>query len=191
MDQHTPMSSAAAGRVRIGYLVVIVVTAAITWGIVALLANIARHKAEAERVVFQLVELDETTVDPAEWGKNFPRQYDSYIRTVDIERTRHGGSEAFQKLDEFPVWRDLFAGYAFGIDYREERGHAYMLADQRETERVKVVTQPGACLHCHASDIPSYRRVGKEQGAPGELTDALDSATGRAQLLKGSKSCAP
>ena len=185
MERHTPMFSHAAGRVRIGYLVVIVVTAAVTWGIVALLANIARHKAEAERVVFQLVELDETTVDPAEWGKNFPRQYDSYIRTVDIERTRHGGSEAFQKLDEFPVWRDLFAGYAFGIDYREERGHAYMLADQRETERVKVVTQPGACLHCHASDIPSYRRVGKEQGAPGELTDALDSATARAQLMKG------
>ena len=64
MDQHTPMFPPAAGRVRIGYLVVIVVTAAVTWGIVALLANIARHKAEAERVVFQLVELDETTVDP-------------------------------------------------------------------------------------------------------------------------------
>ena len=42
----------------------------------------------------RVVELDENTIDPAVWGKNFPRQYDGYKRTVDIERTQHGGSEA-------------------------------------------------------------------------------------------------
>ena len=36
----------------------------------------------------------EATIDPALWGKNFPRQYDGYKRTVDMERTRYGGSEA-------------------------------------------------------------------------------------------------
>ena len=178
-------------KIKLRYFAIIAVTAAATWGIFALLANIARHKAEGERVVFQIVDLDETTDDPAEWGKNFPRQYDSYLRTVDTERTRHGGSEAFQKLDEFPVWRDLFAGYAFGIDYREERGHAYMLSDQRETERVKIVNQPGACLQCHASTTGAYRQAGIDAGAPGSLTDSLDSAAGRDQLMRGfEKVCA-
>ena len=84
---------------------------------------------------------------------------------MDTERTRHGGSEAFQKLDADPRWRVIFQGYAFGVDYREERGHAYMLSDQEETERVKQFKQPGACLHCHASVIPAYRELGRKAGA--------------------------
>src|SRR5262249_12047992 len=69
-------------------------------------------------------------------------------------------SEAFDKLQLNPKWKRLFAGYAFGVDYKEERGHAYMLSDQDLSERVKVVDQPGACLHCHASAIPAYRKAG-------------------------------
>lgn len=169
----------------VSYAVLMVVTAALTVATLALLGNIQQHKREERQLVYKLVNLDETVVDPAEWGKNFPRQYDSYQRTVDTQRTTHGGSEAFQKLDEFPVWRALFAGYAFSIDYREERGHAYMLTDQRETERVTLRQQPGACLHCHASDIPAYRLVGLEHGAPGSATDPLTSDHGYAQLIKG------
>jgi nitrite reductase (cytochrome c-552) len=58
----------------------------------------------------------------------------------------------------------MFAGYAFAIDYREERGHAYMLSDQRETLRVHQVQQPGACLHCHSSVLPAYRGQGRLAG---------------------------
>ena len=36
-----------------------------------------------------------------------------------------------------------------------------MLNDQDETERVKKFKQPGACLHCHASIIPAYRKAGR------------------------------
>ena len=50
------------------------------------------RKAEAQKHVFEIVKITEQTVDPAEWGKNYPRQYDTYRRTVDIERTRFGGS---------------------------------------------------------------------------------------------------
>jgi nitrite reductase (cytochrome c-552) len=35
-----------------------------------------------------------------------------------------------------------------------------MLSDQDETERVRKIKQPGACLHCHASIIPAYRKAG-------------------------------
>src|SRR6476646_4395986 len=56
----------------------------------------------------------------------------------------------------------MFAGYAFAIDFNVRRGHAYMPFDQERTKRVLDKPQPGACLHCHASIIPTYRRVGLE-----------------------------
>ncbi len=147
-------------RIR-GYLIVIVVTAAATWAVAALLVNVQERKTEARHRHVELAQLTEATTDPAEWGKNFPREYDGYKRTVDTQRTRYGGSEAFSRLDEDPAWRRLFAGYAFGVDYREERGHAYSLDDQHETLRTKQFKQPGACLHCHAGGLKHvYETVG-------------------------------
>jgi nitrite reductase (cytochrome c-552) len=145
---------------RFWYFVVIAVTALATYGIVALLMNIKDRKEEAQQHFFQLVELKEDTVDPQEWGKNFPRQYDSYKRTAENTSRRHGGSEAISKLDDDPRLRRIFAGYPFSVDYRERRGHAFMLEDQDNTERVRQFKQPGACLQCHASIIPAYRRAG-------------------------------
>ena len=105
----------------------------------------------------------EETTDPAPWGTNFPRQYDGYRRTVDATHTRYGGSDgapAASRLEKDPWLRRMFAGYAFALDFRERRGHAYMLCDQEQTRRVTERPQPGACLHCHASVIPTYRRLG-------------------------------
>ncbi len=149
-----------------GYLGLLALFAIATFGVLMLYQNIVARKAEATKDVFRVVETNDQTIDPAIWGKNYPRQYDSYRRTVDIERTTHGGSEAFQHLDADPVWRRIFAGYGFAIDYREERGHAYMLQDQRETERVTKLKQPGACLHCHASMVDAYRQAGIKAGVP-------------------------
>jgi nitrite reductase (cytochrome c-552) len=148
------------------YLLTGIVFAAAAYGVMALYQNIMLRKQEALHTAFELANLTEDTVDPKEWGKTFPRQYDGYLRTVDTQRTRYGGSENFQKLDDDPRLRTLFAGYAFSIDYREERGHAYMLSDQEETERVRQVKQPGACLHCHASVLPAYRKEGIKAGVP-------------------------
>ena len=145
---------------KLRLIAVAVLAAATMAGIAALLFNIAERKREAKTHYLELVKLTEDTIDPVEWGKNFPRQYDGYRRTVDTQRTRHGGSEAFQKLDEDPRWRRIFKGYAFGLDYREERGHAYMLSDQDETRRTKERPQPGTCLHCHAAVMPAYRKLG-------------------------------
>jgi nitrite reductase (cytochrome c-552) len=141
-------------------LATILVTAAATYGVVALLMNINERKQEARQHYLKIVELNDDTIDPAEWGKNFSRQYDGYKRTAENTSRRHGGSEALSKLHEDPRLVRLFAGYPFSVDYRERRGHAFMLEDQDNTERVKQFKQPGACLHCHASIIPVYRKEG-------------------------------
>lgn len=141
---------------------------------VELLVRVFEHKQEAKNPFFRVVELDDTISDPAIWGKNFPLQYDTYIRTVDQVRTRHGGSEAVarppteadprsvvaqSKLAEDPRLAVIWSGYAFAKDFREERGHAYMLADQTFTAR-QSVPQPGACVNCHASAYAAYRELG-------------------------------
>lgn len=133
-------------------------------GIASLLISVTRHKEEARHAYVRLNEVTEISTDPTPWGGNWPHQFDSYRRTVDDSETQHGGSSALpeSKLDSDPWLRRLYAGYAFSIDYREARGHAYMLHDQEVTERVTKRTQSGACLHCHASIIPTYRRLGRE-----------------------------
>lgn len=159
--------------------------------VLLLYQNIAARKVEAQQHVFKVVETTEATIDPIIWGKNYPRQYDSYRRTVDIERTKHGGSEAFQKLDVDPRWRTLFAGYAFGVDYREERGHAYMLSDQDETERVKNFKQPGSCLHCHAAVIPAYIEAGAKKTGVKKAIDALTPSERETLIQKGFEEICP
>lgn len=102
----------------------------------------------------------EDTIDPAAWGRRYPRQYEAYKRTVDVERTRFGGSEAVQKLELDPRLKRIFNGYAFSLDYREERGHAYMLSDTDSTRRVTDSKQFGGCLECHSSALAAYRKLG-------------------------------
>ncbi len=151
---------------------VTIVTTIATIAIAALLVTIFEHKQEQRNPFFRVVELTDSTEDAEIWGKNFPLQYDGYIRTVDQVRTKYGGSEALprtpsqadprsivsqSKLEEDPRLKLMWAGYAFSHDYREERGHAYMLDDQTFTERQKVVKQPGTCLHCHSSIYVAYK----------------------------------
>tara|TARA_R110002049_G_scaffold72490_4_gene187313 strand:+ start:9970 stop:11550 length:1581 start_codon:yes stop_codon:yes gene_type:complete len=143
-----------------------------TFGVVALLVNIFERKQEARTPVIRVVDVNEISTDPEPWGQNFPLQYESYLKTVDSNRTEYGGNHSLppSKLDEFPWLKRLYAGYAFSIDYREARGHAYMLSDQQVTKRVTDVQQAGACLHCHASIVSTYRRIGLE--TMGEQADA-------------------
>ncbi len=145
---------------RAKYLVAIVGAALSTFAVVLLLVNVLQRKLEARQTHFEIVKLTEDTVDPRVWGENFPREYDGYLRTTDTERTRYGGSEAFSRLDADPRLRRIFAGYAFALEYREERGHAYSLRDQDSTLRVRMRPQPGSCLQCHASILPAYRKAG-------------------------------
>ncbi len=123
--------------------------------VVGLLANIQGKKDEANQYPLKVVEMDEDELDPAVWGLNFPVQYDSFKQTeTNYGRTAYGGSEPYSKLEAYPAMTRLWAGYAFSKDHNEERGHYYMLTDQKETERVKIVDQPGACANCHAAEAP-------------------------------------
>lgn len=157
--------------------------------VMALYGSISSRKAEAKQTSFKLVDLDEKTVDPAQWGKNFPRQYDAYLKTAEKYSTKYGGagSEALPKsrIQEDPRLVTIFDGYAFAIDFNLRRGHAYMLDDQRNTKRVTERKQPGSCLHCHASNTVAFRELGLQGGAPGTLDEAFTTPNAQAQLMAG------
>ncbi|HEY8231496.1 MAG TPA: ammonia-forming cytochrome c nitrite reductase subunit c552 [Vicinamibacteria bacterium] len=170
-DQDTKRAGWSRGAVVAVAAAALVATGALT----ALLVNIMERKQEGRSTSFRVVELDDETQDPAVWGRNFPMQYDAYLRTVDQQRTRYGGSEALprtpseadprslvaqSRLEEDPRLKTMWAGYAFATDFRKKRGHAYMLEDQTFTERVQHFKQPGTCIHCHASVYVPYRKAG-------------------------------
>src|SRR6188474_356791 len=112
-----------------GMVVTVAVLAAVAAaGATGLLVNIFERKQEARNPFFRVVELTDDTEDPAVWGKNFPLQYDAYLRTVDQQRTRFGGSEALpqspsqadprsvvaqERIEEDPRLKRMWAGYAF------------------------------------------------------------------------------
>jgi nitrite reductase (cytochrome c-552) len=182
----TAMPGRPRPRRRLVLVAVIAAVAALAAaGAGALLANIVERKQEARNPFYRVVELTDDTEDPAVWGKNFPLQYDGYARTVDQVRTRFGGSEALprtptkadprsivaqSKLEEDPRLKTIWTGYAFAKDFREERGHAYMLEDQTYTERQIVARQPGTCLNCHASTYVPMKKLGN-----GDLTKGFEA----------------
>src|SRR5689334_22897778 len=157
------------------WLVATVVLAAVAvFAVTALLINIVERKQEAKNPFYRVVDLNDTIDDPAVWGKDFPMQYDLYLRTVDMQRTKYGGSEAMphsptqadprsvvarSKLEQDPRLKTIWAGYSFSADYRERRGHAYMLDDQTFTERQKFAP-PAMCINCHASIVTTYLQLG-------------------------------
>jgi nitrite reductase (cytochrome c-552) len=178
----TPTDPEPRGSRRL-FAAVIVLAAVSSLAVTALLINIFERKQEAKNPFYRVVELNDTIDDPVTWAKNFPLQYDLYMRTVDMQRTKYGGSEAMphspteadprsvvarSKLQEDPRLKTIWAGYSFAADYRERRGHAYMLEDQTFTERQKF-SPPAMCINCHASLVTTFLKLGN-----GDLTKGFN-----------------
>jgi nitrite reductase (cytochrome c-552) len=129
--------------------------AGIMAGIGLLLTNIQQRQDEAKALPARVVTIAQNELDPAVWGQNFPHEYDSFLNTADDTIvTPYGGSVPYSKLERNPALKRLWAGYAFSVDYNEERGHQYTLIDQKNTKRQQAVKQPGACANCHSGDAP-------------------------------------
>ncbi len=142
------------------YYALMLVSVILTIAIIGLLVNIFEHKQEGRITYLQLKEIPEGEPDPAVWRDNFPREYDSYIKTMKTSELedyskygRYGGSESFQKLDLHPDYKRLFAGYGFGIDYREDRGHMNAFQDMISSKRLGD-NKPGTCMSCKSPQVP-------------------------------------
>ncbi len=137
------------------YVAVFAAALVFTIVVTTVLVDIAGKKREALSWPLKVVEISKNEIDPAVWGNNFPFEYDTFVKTeIDYGATTYGGSKQFDRLERYPALKRLYAGNAFSVDYKEERGHHYAAIDQANTKRVVVAKQPGACLNCHAAEAP-------------------------------------
>ncbi|MCK4510040.1 MAG: ammonia-forming cytochrome c nitrite reductase, partial [Desulfuromonadales bacterium] len=89
----------------------------------------------------------------AEWGKYYPRQYDSYMMTRKSDEIR-------DVLKGDPALVVMWSGYGFAKDYNAPRGHFYILEDNINTLRTggpvdsKTGPMPTACWTCKSPDVP-------------------------------------
>ncbi|MCL1838770.1 MAG: ammonia-forming cytochrome c nitrite reductase subunit c552 [Propionibacteriaceae bacterium] len=179
-------------------LVAVVVVAGLTFFLTALIANIGERKGESATQYTEVVKLTQTTYDPAEWGRNFPAQYDGWKATEVYKSSDHKPDALVPNVDlataGTPINRDfdtrevvpsskieddsrvkrLWQGFAFAIDYRHARGHAYMLEDQITTKRSNERNQPGACIHCHASNVALWAEH-STAGPNASFNETMDS----------------
>ena len=117
-------------------------------------ASIVERRQETFRV--DLVQpINEWEPRNAVWGVNFPRQYESYLKTREGDfSSLHGGSAEIDYLDRYPNRVVLWAGYAFSRDYKQGRGHYHAVDDVRNSLRTTVETLPATCWTCKSTDVP-------------------------------------
>ena len=120
------------------------------------------------------VSIPDGEYDPAVWGKAYPLEYDSWLKSKDpnppgLSKYRQGwtGGDKFDKLSEYPFMALLFNGWGFGVEYNEVRGHYYMLIDQLEIDPSRLKAG-GVCLSCKTPFAPQLM---KEMG-PNYFKDA-------------------
>ncbi|MCB9365698.1 MAG: ammonia-forming cytochrome c nitrite reductase subunit c552 [Calditrichaeota bacterium] len=130
--------------------------------VVWLLTDIFEKKQEARYSYIKTQELAWGEPDPDKWKANFPREYAAYMKTMKTSElaetspyARYGGSEAVSKLDKDPRMKRLFAGYGFGVDYNEDRGHMNAVPDMLAIKRLGD-KKPGSCMTCKSPQVPLF-----------------------------------
>ncbi|MEE4254388.1 MAG: ammonia-forming cytochrome c nitrite reductase [Desulfuromusa sp.] len=117
-----------------------------------LAVSIKENKADQE-TINSVPEIKKFESKSAEWGKYYPRQYDSYMLT-------RKSDEIKDVLKADPALVVMWSGYGFAKDYNAPRGHHYMLEDNINTLRTggpvddKTGPMPTACWTCKSPDVP-------------------------------------
>ena len=83
--------------------VLFVVTIVVVFLLGLLASSIINRKSEAKYKYVPNVEIGKNEPRNAEWGKNYPREYQSYMQTADTSfRSYQGGSATVDMLAEEP-----------------------------------------------------------------------------------------
>lgn len=154
-------------------------TAVVVFILGLLASSIIERRAEAVFVSAPKVKLAEYEPRNEVWGKNYPRQYQSYIRTADTTfRSKYNGNATIDMLAENPKMVILWAGYAFSKDYTQSRGHYYAVKDIQHSLRTGAPKdahdgpQPNTCWSCKSPDVPRVmRKIGVEEFYKGKWAE--------------------
>lgn len=136
-------------------------TAVIVFLLALLAMNILDRKSEAKFAYQPKVIIEGIEPRDSIWGLNFPRQYQSYMKTSDTTfHSMYNTSGHKDMLDSDPEMVILWAGYGFSKDYNAPKGHAFAISDINETLRTGAPMAPGegampsTCWTCKSPDVP-------------------------------------
>ena len=166
--------------------VLFILTAGLIVVLGLLAVSIMERRWEAQRPVLTLNPIARWEPDNAVWGRNYPREYESYLRTRETgTRTKFGGGPPRDYLAENPRQVILFAGYPFSKDYQQARGHYHAITDITHTKRVNEKTV-GTCWTCKSTDVP---KLIEELGADGFYHQKFADLRGRVTHPIGCQDC--
>jgi nitrite reductase (cytochrome c-552) len=173
-----PINQVIKEKPIVGWLIFFA-TIAIVFVLGLFASSIVERRAES--VFVYTPKVDHSDFEPRNevWGRNFPRQYQSYMKTADTTfRSKHMGSATIDMLEESPRMVVLWAGYAFARSYKQSRGHAHAVSDVHHTLRIgapidgKPSIQPNTCWTCKSPDVP---RLMNEMGVAEFYRGSLDT----------------
>lgn len=165
----------------------------VTLGVVFLLgllaSSVVERRAEAVYAYRPVVDYDQFEARNEIWGKNFPLEYETYLKTSDtLFYSKYNGSGTIDMLERHPEMVILWAGYGFSKDYTQGRGHYYAVKDIRESLRTgapigaKNSLMPNTCWTCKSPDVPRLmNEMGIAEFYKGpweELGDEIDDFIG-------------
>ncbi len=137
------------------YPVVFLMTACVIVVLSLLGVSILERRWESQLPPSMIQPIAEWQPDNSVWGANFPRQYESYLKTkITDTQTLYGGAVPRDYLADDPRKIILYAGYPFSKDYKQARGHYYALEDVLHTRRIASPFQAGTCMTCKSTDVP-------------------------------------
>ena len=126
-----------------------------------LASSVIERRAEAVYAYKPSKEISQTEPRNTIWGENYPREYESYLKTADTSfRSQYNGNALIDALELDPKMVILWAGYPFSKDYNQPRGHYYAIDDIRKTLRTEAPMTPEAgklpntCWACKSPDVP-------------------------------------
>ena len=185
-----PIEESVKQKPWLGWIIFIV-TIVVVFVMGLLASSIIERRAETVFAYTPQVEYDQFEPRNEVWGQNFPREFQSYMQTLDTSyRSKYSGSGMIDMLEVDPRLVVLWAGYGFSKDYNQGRGHYYAVEDIHNTLRTggpKNADQgpmPATCWTCKSPDVPRLMNEigvaefykGKWAGKGAEIVNAIGCA---------------
>ncbi len=152
-----PISEIIKDKPYLGWLLFIGTTVVVF--LLGLLASsIIERRSESIYALQMIKPISEWEPRNEFWGENFPREFESYLKTLNMDfASKHGGAKMIDYLEKYPELVILWAGNPFSRDYKQGRGHAWAIEDLRNTLRTgdnQWSPQPATCYSCKSTDSP-------------------------------------
>ncbi len=147
------------------YWLLFIATVIIVFLIGLFASSIIERRGEGVYALQMIKEIPDYEPRNEVWGENFPRQYETYRKTLETDfASKHGGSMKIDYLERYPELVIMWAGYAFSREYNQGRGHAHAIKDIRNILRTggeTEILQSSTCWTCKSTDVP---RVMEKEG---------------------------